>query len=222
MDIIRPNPPPAAHCWNEKGVRGDRSCDLLAQHGHCRNCPTLSTVAARLLDREAVPDPVPGPAATDRQARDAKVASDQSALVFRLGSEWFAIATRSLDEVTEWRPVHRIPHARSPALLGLANIRGQLVVCVALDRLLGIDHRPWTELRDSRFLVLRTAPGRLAVPVDEVQHTHDYHMSELTAPPANVSRSASSYTSGLLSWRDRSIARLDDARLIAALVESLG
>ncbi|MCW1245836.1 chemotaxis protein CheW, partial [Pseudomonas sp. SAICEU22] len=41
-------------CWNRIGVHGDKSCPLLAEHIHCRNCSVYSAAATRLLDRYAL------------------------------------------------------------------------------------------------------------------------------------------------------------------------
>jgi len=43
-------------CWNEIGVRGDRSCPRLKEHGHCRNCPVFSSAAAVRLDAQLPTD----------------------------------------------------------------------------------------------------------------------------------------------------------------------
>ena len=37
------------------------------------------------------------------------------------------------------RPIHRVPHRTDRLLLGLANIRGELLLCVSLRELLGIE-----------------------------------------------------------------------------------
>ena len=41
-------------CWNRIGIHGDKSCPLLAEHIHCRNCSVYSAAATRLLDRYAL------------------------------------------------------------------------------------------------------------------------------------------------------------------------
>ncbi len=38
-------------CWNRIGIHGDKTCPLLADHIHCRNCAVYSAAATRLLDR---------------------------------------------------------------------------------------------------------------------------------------------------------------------------
>ena len=38
-------------CWNRIGIYGDKSCPVLPEHIHCRNCSVYSAAATRLLDR---------------------------------------------------------------------------------------------------------------------------------------------------------------------------
>ena len=38
-------------CWNRIGIRGDKSCERLPEHVHCRNCPVYAAAAKRILDR---------------------------------------------------------------------------------------------------------------------------------------------------------------------------
>src|SRR3954452_14734555 len=85
-------------CWNRIGVRGDKSCPELARHSHCRNCPTYSAAAATLLDRDLV-----GPLAETATGQFAAVTpggegGTESAVIFRVGAEWFALSTLLLDE----------------------------------------------------------------------------------------------------------------------------
>ncbi|MGE4321857.1 MAG: chemotaxis protein CheW [Sphingobium sp.] len=206
--------PQARNCWSSIGVRGDKSCAALARYAHCRNCPTYSDIAAGLLTREAVVDS--GEEWNERYAAPQHAAhrNDRSALVFRIGSEWFAIAIAMLDEVIDLRAIHRLPHRNNPVVLGVANVRGELVVCVSLDRLLGLPADAALGARTRRLLVLRSDSGRFAVPVDEVQHTHAYQQGEMIAPPATSTRSATSYTIGLISWRDRMISCLDEGKIL--------
>src|SRR5262245_30736571 len=126
-------------CWNSIGVRGDVSCPELKERVHCRNCPVYSAAAAHSLDRE----PPAGYAEHwTAQARQQKGTDDQAALsvlLFRLGAEWLALPTKVLTEIASPRPIHSLPHRRSNAVLGLANIRGTLLVCVSLRDLLALD-----------------------------------------------------------------------------------
>ena len=120
-------------CWNRIGIHGDKSCPLLAEHIHCRNCSVYSAAATRLLDRYRGA----GAACVDGTASLAVSRKPVRLLMFRLGEEWLGLATRCLVEVSPMQAIHSLPHQRSRALLGVANVRGALVACLSLVELLG-------------------------------------------------------------------------------------
>lgn len=202
------------NCWKRIGIHGDRSCPQLAQHGHCRDCPTFRLAAAALLDRD-----LPENAAPVRAPASLADPLTESATIFRIATEWFALPTMVLDEIVGARKVHSLPHKRNPALLGLINVRGELVICVSLASLLIGGSASAAE---GRLIVMRHPGGRLACPVDEVQHTHRYAPDHLEPVPATVGRSTSSFTRGLMSCEGRTIACLDPKALFDALGRSLG
>jgi chemotaxis signal transduction protein len=208
-------------CWSSIGVRGDKSCPALQQHVHCRNCPTYAAAASTLLNREAT---LSREVETEHfaQPRETGRPKDRSAIMFRIGSEWLALALSAVDEVVELGELHSLPHRRSPLVLGLVNVRGQLLVCVSLARLLGIATDAEEDAGNPRrLLVLRGPGGRLAARVDEVQHTHRYHEGELLPPPATITRSGTTFSRGAIALDDRLFASLDETRLLNALTRSL-
>lgn len=220
---MRHFPPPAVDdgrlvhdCWNRIGVRGNKSCPELIRYSNCANCPAHSAAAARLLDR-AVEDGSDVGLSPFAQPKPMGETTTHSAIMFRLGAEWFALSTLILDEVTGLRNIHSLPHRRGPVVLGLVNVRGELVVCVSLASLLRGEAEAAPQ---GRLVVVRHENGRLAFPVDEVQHTHRYHPHELKPVPATIARSASGFTRGLLSWRDRMVGCLDEQLVLQALNRS--
>ena len=96
----------------------------------------------------------------------------RSLLIFRLGEQWLAIATRCLAEVMPVSPIHVLPHRKNRGLLGVTNVRGTLVACLSLAELLDLE--PVQDTRRSerrvipRMLILETDSGPLVTPVDEV------------------------------------------------------
>src|ERR1700674_3487561 len=115
-------------CWNRIGVGGDGSCVELEQHVHCRNCPIYSAAALSLLDRD-LPDAYQSDWADHfAQAKPSREADTHSAIIFRIGPEWFAFPTLLFDEIAELRTIHSLPHQRSGAVLGLVNVRGELII----------------------------------------------------------------------------------------------
>jgi chemotaxis-related protein WspD len=211
-------------CWNRIGLYGDGSCPELRRFVHCRNCPVYSNAALQLLNRPMPPD--------YRQAWTKHFAVEKkrtapgniSALVFRISAEWLALPTQALQEVAEPRRVHSLPHRQQGIVLGLANIRGELLLCISLGHLLGLDRLPSRErLRgvQHRLLVVAWDGSRLAFPVDEVLGTHRFDSQELKAPPATVAKSVPTYTQGILYWRERTVGVLDPNALFSTLNRSL-
>src|SRR5438128_1881795 len=126
-------------CWSTIGVTGDRSCAQLAEHVHCRNCPVYADVARTLLDIPTNPTYLAEWSAHVATAKAIPDTSAESVLIFRIGDEWLALASSAVQEVAAIRTVHSLPHRRSGAVLGLASVRGELLVCVALGAMLGLN-----------------------------------------------------------------------------------
>jgi chemotaxis-related protein WspD len=213
-------------CWNRIGVRGDRSCPELERHVHCRNCPVYSAAAKQLLQRAAAADYLGEATAHYASVQRREEAGSRSVLVFRVGPEWLGLPCTLLDEVAECRPQHPLPHRRSGALLGMVNVRGELLVCVSIALVLAIganaaERGETRRASPARLLVLKHEQGRLACPVDEVHGVQRFDPRELQALPATVTKAAARYTQAVLPWRQRSIGLLDAQLLLYTLGRSL-
>lgn len=214
------NPGSSPDCWKRVGVWGDRTCPELPRHLHCRNCPVYSAGAARLLDAE-VPEAYLAAQARHyaepkREARPGR----HSVVVFRLATEWFALATGVFREVAHLRPVHSIPHRRDRTVSGLVNIRGELLVCVSLAPTLGLAGEPGRE-RTARLAVVSREGEQFVFAADEIAGLHRYDDAELAPVPATLAHARAAYTRGILTWRDRPVGVLDDQLLFYTLNRSL-
>lgn len=218
-------PAPLNDCWKRIGVWGDGACPELEKFIHCRNCPVYSAAAVQSLD--VVP---PAGYAAEWSARLAKAqdeseAGKQSVVLFRMGIEWFALPTPAFSEVAEHRSVHSLPQRRKGLVLGIVNVRGALLVCVSLGRLLQVGHASDTEILTKhraygRLLVVRTDGGRLAFPVDEVHGIHHHAPQELLATPDRLDRASAAYLRGVLPWGDHLALCLDEQLLFYTLNKS--
>lgn len=217
-------------CWNRIGVRGDHSCPQLVEHIHCRNCPVYAQAANTLLDENLPDDYLEQRADHFAQPQAEDLRRTNSVLVFRIADEWLALPTSVLVEVVDPRQIHALPRRNSAAVLGLVNVRGELLVCVSLAALLGITGPAQTEKRGgkprrglvyARLLVIDTDGGRLVFPVDEVHGTHRMHTRELQAVPVTVAKAAATYTMGMLPWNGRCVGCLDHQLVSYALNRSL-
>ncbi|WP_397449491.1 chemotaxis protein CheW [Pseudomonas sp. NA-150] len=208
-------------CWNRIGIHGDRSCPLLADHIHCRNCAVYSAAATRLLDRYSLAQEH-RPQVFGHEV-DSRVET-RSILVFRLGEEWLGLPTRCLVEVAPLQVIHSLPHQRSRALLGVANVRGALVACLSLVELLGLESAPVANHSARimpRMLIVAAQGGPVVVPVDEVDGIHAIAQHELDAASASGHHADAKYTRGVLQWKARSLRLLDEEQLLSAVTRSL-
>lgn len=219
-------------CWNRIGVRGDGSCPQLERHIHCRNCPVFSAAARTLLD-------APAPAefltlATEHFAQAAQVAAEpaaasdaQSVIVFRVRAEWFALRTAACLEIADLRPIHPLPHRRNGIVLGVANVRGELLVCISLAAILAVAAQPEATLPSARrgavvqrLLVARGEAGPVVFPVDEVQGVERLSARDLTAIPATLALAQMTYTKAILSIGERPVGLLDEQLLFYTVERS--
>jgi chemotaxis-related protein WspD len=206
-------------CWNRIGVSGDSSCEKLAAAIHCRNCPVFREAGRQLLDRSAPGDYVSQ--WSERIAVRAASADPEahSAVLFRIGSEWFALSTHCCVEVTEPRPIHQIPHGRGPILAGLVNIRGRLEICVSIANLLHAPKAPSvaTPAKPTRLVVIERNRKRWAFPADEVYGVHHFSDRQLSSVPITIDRAEVRHSRGVIQWEDRRVGLLDPDKLFDAL-----
>jgi chemotaxis-related protein WspD len=221
-----PGRPVIHDCWNKIGVRGDGSCPELARYTHCRNCPVYSAAAVELLDGELPPGYL-AEWTTHFTREKAAVAQDtHSVVIFRIGAEWLALSTQVFKEVSELKTIHSLPHRRNQTVLGLVNIRGELLLCVSLEETLNLGKAPETQAKSNRvirpyLLVIGHGGGRLAFPVAEVGGIHHFNLKEMKEAPATVAVALSTYTRGILPWREKTVGWLDDDLLVPSLNKGL-
>ena len=111
-------------------------------------------------------------------------------------------------------------------LLGLANIRGELLVCVALAGVLGLE-KVGPEKSSSkraiyrRMVVAGREGSRFVFPVEEVHGIHLFNPNELKGLPSTVAKAQTTYIRGILLWQNKSVGCLDDQLLFEMLDGSL-
>ncbi len=217
-------PARVADCWNRIGVYGSQSCNELSRFIHCRNCPTYSTAGRQLLDQSPPPGYRREWTNHFSGEKQAALTASLSVVIFRISQEWLGLPTDLLQEVSERRRVHSLPHRRKGLVLGLVNIRGELMICVSLGQLLGLEKLPSPEFQRTqheRLLVANWHSSRLVFPVDEVHGAERFLPDQLKAPPATVSGSSLSFAQGILDWQHRPVGVLDPNLLFATISRSL-
>jgi chemotaxis-related protein WspD len=211
-------------CWNNIGVVGDQTCRELTRHIHCQNCPVYSAAAAQFLDRPIAPDY--RREWTEHFAIDKQIATPAkiSAVIFRVGGEWLGMPTQAFQEVAERRVMHTIPHRRQGVVLGIVNVRGEILICASIGKLLGLKSTAVVKRQLAvfgRLLVADWNGQRVAFPVDEVHGVHRFHAADLRGVPATVANSTISCATGVFPWRNFTVGYLDPDAMFTSLNRNL-
>lgn len=219
-------------CWNQIGVGGDRSCIKLETAIHCRNCLVYSMAGRSLLEREVPLDylnewtnVVAQTQEVQHLNRDAEtstaIAQTQenfSIIIFRLGNERLALPVRYLHEVTPPSVIHTLPHRSNDLFLGLANIRGEILLCASLSHLLNLEtsKSPSSQLLQ-RMLVVGQKDSKWVFPVDEVLGIFRIHPNALKDAPVVVAKAKETYTKAIALWQNEKVNYLDAELLFYTL-----
>lgn len=217
-------------CWNRIGNFGDKTCPELKPHIRCLNCEVFRAAAATLLDRKSPEGYLDFWTTRIARPPEVKLAGTRSIVIFRIGGEWLALPTEVFLEVLELRPIHTLPHRHDALVRGLAMVRGELIICISLAHLLGIQTGAATTSQSERqkgrsvyerLLVVGQNGERVVFSVNEVHVGVRYHPNHLKPVPATVAQSAAPYSLGLLSWEDHSVGVLDESLFFYALSRKL-
>jgi chemotaxis-related protein WspD len=191
--------------------------------GHCRHCPEYAAAGRRLFDRDMPPGLREEATALLASAKEAAPADLLAALVLRLGLECLGLRLTVLEEVLTPTAIHTIPGRTTPIFPGLANVNGELLPCLSLRHLLGIQTtaRETTPADRPRFLVVRRQADRFVLPADEVLGVVRFRLANLRRAPETVAAAPRNCAAGVFDWNDRTVALLDDAKLFLLLDGSL-
>lgn len=137
-----------------------------------------------------------------------------SLLVFECGGERMAIRAEEVARVVATAPMHRVPHRTNDVFAGVANHEGELLLCVRLERALGLSDAAVGAHRAaaSRPLVVIEEGKRLwAVEVDRIDGVEDVASSALRDPPLTVAASHNGCTECLARIGEADIVVLSGA-----------
>ncbi len=224
-DYSLPVAAPVEHCWSRIGITGDRTCPELKEAIHCRNCPVYSTAARTLLDR-AIPDAYGHEWTTlAASAAETRLIGALPVVVFRVQSEWLALPVRSFKEITPPAVIHSLPHRRDPILRGLVSVRGEILMCVSMDRLLDLAAAPVPSTSPrraySRMAVVERDADRWVFSVDEVKGIHRLHPDDSANVPVTVIKSPQVFVKALFGCNGETAAFLDEDALFGEVHRKL-
>lgn len=214
-------------CWNSIGVwsRDEASCPELKRFVHCRNCDRYSKAGRRMLERVVPEDYRVEWTERFSQSKQAEVARDNSVLLFRLGDEWLGLGSQYVNEITQMRTIHSLPHRENEIVKGLVNIRGELKICISIGAVLQLEKARESYTTDheilERMILIEKDAQSFVFPVSEVHGTHHYANRQVKTPPATVANAKNNFTNGIVAWKDTHVGILDHELLFYALSRGL-
>jgi len=214
-------------CWNTIGVwRNDgKKCEKLDDVIHCYNCNVYSNAGRSLLNRKT-------PEGYDEEWADvlasektAKSKNSISAVAFRLGAEWLSLPVNMINEITLLRNIYDIPHNKNKKIRGMVNIRGELIVCMSLGYLLGVE-KPENDLIDeerpiNRLIMIKETNGNIVFPVSEIDGIIHYDADKLASVPDTIKNSKLHFINGVTTLKSKTIGCIDHSALLDSIARTL-
>ena len=214
-------------CWKRIGVWGNERprCPKLEEVIHCRNCQVFAQAGRNLLER-ALPEAYKDEWGTILVKKKRKEPVGAIAVVvFRIASEWMALPAGLFAEIIEDISIHTLPHRKTPILLGLVNVHGEIQLCVSLKHLMNLedatDKKGASEKEKKRLMVVSKDGEQWVFPVNEIHGIHHFNPGLLQNVPVTIAKSKSTFTEGIFKWDAKHVALLDDELLFYTLKRSL-
>jgi chemotaxis-related protein WspD len=214
------------NCWKEIGVIGDRTCLELKKYIHCRNCPIYAVNGRSLLERDVPQGYLDEWTNLLRSTEPTTITVAPSGTIsvgiFRLAGEWLALKANLFKEVTSVSVIHTLPHRSNNIFMGLVSIRGEILMCISLKELLGLEsekkhHQNVSPVVYKRMVVIERDGSRWVFPVDEIYGIHRIHPDELGNVPSTVSKVPETYSQGIITWQKQSVCYLEDEFIFYSL-----
>lgn len=210
-----------SRCW-DIGMTGDRSCESLSRFVHCRNCPEFSNLGRALFDREMTEEYRREVSEVLSQATAAPLEDAVSLIVFRVGSEWFALRTNAFHEIVPAQRIYVLPFRSGGVLAGLVNVNGELLLCVSLQAVLGLPPGEKTDKRSkSRMCIVGTGRERFAYFVSEVLGVRRVPRAGLRTVPVTLVKSPSAQTAWCFDLDGLNVGLIDEKKFFNFLDRSL-
>jgi len=125
---------------------------------------------------------------------------------FQFEDEIFGVDALKVQEIVRFQKMTPVPHAPD-YILGLINLRGQIVTAIDLKFRLTGQHVKITE--QSMNLILNTAHGTCSVIVDEVGDVMEVTESQQESPPETMSSGLKKYVLTICKLEKKLLSILD-------------
>ncbi len=175
-------------CWEQIGVYGSCTCDILEQYEHCRSCPVY-LYSGRLLFKKVADDEfIKDWTKLYSQEKEHDRQDKKSVVMFKIQNEWFAIETGLFQEAVVNKLIHIVPGRTNKYLYGIVNVNGELFLSIAMESFLGLDRSSDQDFNAKNLLVLNFDDQRYCFPIDEYDSVAGIRIDDLEEIPHTLSK----------------------------------
>jgi purine-binding chemotaxis protein CheW len=128
---------------------------------------------------------------------------------FYLDTQMYGVPVESVQEVIRYQHMTDVPLAPT-SVVGLINLRGQIVTAIDLRRRLGIQDRPTEQLPMN--VVVRGEDGAISFLVDQIGDVQQIDQANLEPLPDTLEGSTRDMISGAYKMKDQLLLILDTER----------
>lgn len=136
---------------------------------------------------------------------------------FYIGKDIYGVAAINVQEIVRFQQMTVVPHAPD-YILGLINLRGQIVTSIDLRFRLTGEHMAVSE--ECMNLILKTEDGIYSVLVDDVGDVLDIGQSQLEPPPETMSPGMRTYVNHICKLEKKLLNILDTNKIVGIKTES--
>jgi len=168
---------------------------------------SVSPSPAEEDQREAAPDEAPEAERAQRKSRRSKAfETGERVVVFSLEEESFGVDIYSIRTLVKPQDIFPVPHV-ADYLVGLTNLRGEIVPVVDLRIRLGLRVSEYTE--STRFVVAEKLEEPICLIVDDVFGIEHFSPGHLEEPSDVISSVDTTYLHGIAKSEENLVLLLD-------------
>jgi len=200
------------NCWEKIGIFGDNTCGTLQNVEHCYYCEVFKQAGRKIFNKETPQEFIKEWTEIYSKAKNKEDTEKIALVIFRISEEWFAIEAKLFIEALTNRIIHPIPERTNKYFYGILNFNGELLLCIAINNILGIEFLD-KDYNFGRYLLINLDDSRYCFPVDEFLPVKSISIKELKEVPFNTKKYTNSVTTHIFSINNTKVSFINADKL---------
>jgi chemotaxis-related protein WspD len=200
------------NCWEKIGIFGDNTCEILPNVEHCYYCDVFKKAGRDIFNKAIPQNFIEEWTEIYSKAKDKEDTEKIALVIFKISDEWFSIEAKLFIEALTNRKIHPIPERTNKYFYGILNFNGELLLCIAINNILGIEFLD-KDYNFGRYLLINLDDSRYCFPVDEFLPVKSISIKELKEVPFNTKKYTNSVTTHIFSINNTKVSFINADKL---------